>query len=442
MKINEKGFWMNDTQEGHANDNGLSLALIDFFEKLNLSSMVDLGCGPGFYLSKFKAAGYVCDGFDGNPYTEQLTQGLAKVADLSEKLFLNTTYDCVLSLEVGEHIPEDCEQIFIDNICRHSNKYVILSWAVPGQNGDGHVNCRSNDYIETSFKTRGFSRLFDYERALRASAEHHWFKNTLMVFSKQQAIKENAVTFDSYKDFKGYVINLDREYWRYIEARKKLCGAGFTNLSRLSAVDYKEKDVSLELRRLGAKHLERYNNDAEIACTLSHFKVMYDFLAGKEEYCLVFEDDALPVPDFKKHADFNDVTYGDFDLLSFGGIYIGPTDAANPIWTSENVAILKAVHENKSTCVDNVVFLGSHAYMLSRKGAYQLLQEYKQWLSSEEYRYPQLDRYISGLRAIKNKLAVHTPANLQDYSLGEYFGDFFRGIIFQRKDFPSLIRNT
>jgi GR25 family glycosyltransferase involved in LPS biosynthesis len=250
------------------------------------------------------------------------------------------------------------------------------------------------------------------------------------------------VTFDSYRDFKGYVINLDRERWRYDAARKELTGVGFTNISRLSAVDYKETDVNLELRRLGAKHLERYNNDAEIACTLSHFKVMHDFLAGKEEYCLVFEDDVLPTADFKKYADFKDVAYGDFDLLSFGGIYIGPTDIGSPAWTSENLTKLNTTYESNSTCIDNVVFWGSHAYILSRRGAYALLQEYKEWLTSEEYRYPQLDRYISGLRTIKSKLVSHTPLTAKEYNLSEYFGDFFRGVIFQRRGFVSSIVST
>jgi SAM-dependent methyltransferase len=186
MKINEKGFWMNETQEGHANDEGLSLALINLVEKLGVKSILDLGCGPGFYLSKFKAAGYICDGFDGNPYTEQLTQGLAKVADLSKEFFLNIEYDCVLSLEVGEHIPKVYEQAFIDNVCRHANKYVILSWAVPGQHGDGHVNCQTNEYIASVLLSRGFKRITTHEEELRKKSNFPWFKNTLMVYTREQ----------------------------------------------------------------------------------------------------------------------------------------------------------------------------------------------------------------------------------------------------------------
>ena len=42
-------------------------------------------------------------------------------------------YDWVMSLEVAEHIPQDYEAIFIDNIVRHAREGVVLSWAVPGR---------------------------------------------------------------------------------------------------------------------------------------------------------------------------------------------------------------------------------------------------------------------------------------------------------------------
>jgi SAM-dependent methyltransferase len=184
MKINENGFWMNDTTEGHANDDNLRAALLELFEKLKIESVLDLGCGPGFYLAGFKNAGYVCDGFDGNPYTEQLTNGLAKVADLSKVFRLGKEYDCVLSLEVGEHIPKIYEQTFVDNVVSHSKKYVILSWAIPGQTGDGHVNCQTNEYVSEEMRIKGFTRLFAFEKDLRVAAKFFWFKNTLMVFKR------------------------------------------------------------------------------------------------------------------------------------------------------------------------------------------------------------------------------------------------------------------
>jgi hypothetical protein len=64
--------------------------------------------------------------------------------------------DLVISIEVGEHIPKEFEQVFIDNICSHTNSKLILSWAIVGQGGDGHVNCQNNDYIIAKLKEKGF----------------------------------------------------------------------------------------------------------------------------------------------------------------------------------------------------------------------------------------------------------------------------------------------
>jgi SAM-dependent methyltransferase len=184
MKIHTNGFWLNTTTEGHVNDLSLRTALLEILQKEQVTSVLDLGCGPGFYLQAFKSAGYDCAGYDGNPNTVQLTEGLAQVADLSKKFELNRKYDCVVSLEVGEHIPEEYEPAFIENLCRHADKWLIVSWAIPNQHGDGHVNCRTNSYVENILNKKGFVRVTDYGEQLRNSADCHWFKNTLMVFRR------------------------------------------------------------------------------------------------------------------------------------------------------------------------------------------------------------------------------------------------------------------
>ncbi len=62
-------------------------------------------------------------------------------------------YDWVFSIEVAEHIPKTYEQIYIDNLVRHG---IILSWAVPKQEGHGHVNNQDFAYIEEQLINRAF----------------------------------------------------------------------------------------------------------------------------------------------------------------------------------------------------------------------------------------------------------------------------------------------
>ena len=139
------------------------------------------------------------------------------------------------------------------------------------------------------------------------------------------------VTFESYRDLKGYVINLNRERWRYDFARKELTGLGFTNIHRWEATDYHTEDVVTEMRTLGASRLDRFYNCAEMSCLLSHFRAIHDFLTGTDPHCLIFEDDVVAVPDFKDKRDFHDIQWGDFDLLSFGGPFARWTLNQSPL---------------------------------------------------------------------------------------------------------------
>ena len=184
-QISNKGFWLTQDETGHCFDTSLALELKKL---LGTSKMLDLGCGPGHYTKYFLENGIESEGYDGNPNTPTISNGLCKVADLTQPHDFGKK-DWVLSLEVGEHIPKEYESVFIQNLIDHSTKGIVLSWATPGQPGDGHVNCQSNQYVIDLMAKNGFN--FDQysSEKLRNSAELWWFKNTLMVFKKAETPK-------------------------------------------------------------------------------------------------------------------------------------------------------------------------------------------------------------------------------------------------------------
>jgi cyclopropane fatty-acyl-phospholipid synthase-like methyltransferase len=185
MKINKKGFWENETGIGHVHDIKLCDGIIDIFNKKEVKNVVDFGCGMGDYAKSFISNDIMCDAYDGNPNTPKLTNGIGKVIDLSREFDLQKFFDCVISLEVGEHIPKEYEQTFIDNICKHTNNLLIISWAIIGQSGDGHVNCQNNDYIINQIENRNFKYDLEISNFLRNSiSSAPWFRNTIMVFIK------------------------------------------------------------------------------------------------------------------------------------------------------------------------------------------------------------------------------------------------------------------
>jgi hypothetical protein len=81
-------------------------------------------------------------------------------------------------------IPQKYESTFINNLLKHSNGLIILSWATIGQGGHGHVNEQPNEYIEEIFKNNNYSRNKELETRLRSAVEWWWFSNTIMVFKK------------------------------------------------------------------------------------------------------------------------------------------------------------------------------------------------------------------------------------------------------------------
>ncbi len=185
--VHEHGYWSGeDVIYEHRFDNNLAQALVGFFKNENAKTIVDFGCGMGDYVKTLQENQFYCEGYDGNPDTFKLSGGVAHVIDLSEPFDLNKRFDWVLSLEVGEHLPKQYEQTFIENIEKHCIDGIVLSWAIKGQGGHGHFNEQNNDYVKEIMQKYGYVNDVVAEDQLREDSSLWWFKNTIMVFRKQQ----------------------------------------------------------------------------------------------------------------------------------------------------------------------------------------------------------------------------------------------------------------
>jgi len=186
MSINKNGFWEGiEAASQHQYDSNLASALTKFFKQENAISIADFGCGMGNYVKTFNYNNIKASGFDGNPNTPQLTQqNCCTVLDLSIPILFDSKFDWILSLEVGEHIPQQFEHQFINNLHNNNKRGIILSWAVEGQGGQGHFNERNNTYIKHIFSNLGYFNDIIAENILRRNSTLTWFKNTIMVFRK------------------------------------------------------------------------------------------------------------------------------------------------------------------------------------------------------------------------------------------------------------------
>lgn len=146
----------------------------------------DIGCGNGTYCKALKAFSWpIVHGYEGTPNIKELNiYDDIMVIDLTKRRWVEMNYDFVLCLEVGEHIPKQFEQIFVDNLCEYTHKDLVLSWAVPGQGGTGHFNEQPNIYVALEIRKRGFKLEKEKTLMLRRAASLRWLRQTLMVFSR------------------------------------------------------------------------------------------------------------------------------------------------------------------------------------------------------------------------------------------------------------------
>lgn len=152
-------------------------------------SLIDMGAGVGQIGHALRAQlpNIEYFGVDGGGNVEDFTKGYVKFGDLTRPLGFKPM-DWVLSSEVGEHIPNQYEKQVIANLHAHNCKGIVLTWAIPGQWGKGHVNCHSNDYLIEIFKELGYRKNDDLSAALRANhTVNSWLANTAMVFERLTA---------------------------------------------------------------------------------------------------------------------------------------------------------------------------------------------------------------------------------------------------------------
>jgi hypothetical protein len=180
----------------HQHSSRLLIKIMEYFPKD--VPVIDIGCGHNFYVSVLKYAGYSAVGCDlvdlGSKYffvtdvtkTIQIGQALLNCKDYKKDALIPYEKMNVLSLEVGEHLPSELSSSYLDNLTKFGGD-VIMSWAVEGQAGIGHINCRNNDWVIEQMGKRGYNIDLGKSNSLRdavADCPCNWFRNTLSFFKK------------------------------------------------------------------------------------------------------------------------------------------------------------------------------------------------------------------------------------------------------------------
>ncbi|EET47777.1 methyltransferase domain-containing protein [Thalassobium sp. R2A62] len=189
MKDYTEMFEAHDEQRDQRLRNGEYLADI-LWNYVQPKSVIDLGCGLGFFLKACEAKGASVHGVDGDwvePLKPEIDKDNYTIHDLNTPFSADKRYDMASSIEVAEHLIPERSEAFVAELCALSD-VVLFSAGIPGQGGSGHINLRWQDAWARMFAEHGYNT---YDPVRRKMAGHndafYWFTQNTLLFAKDGA---------------------------------------------------------------------------------------------------------------------------------------------------------------------------------------------------------------------------------------------------------------
>ena len=162
--------------------------------------MVDVGCGTGAWLRAFVDRG-VTDvvGID----SERVPLDLLRIdrdrfrtADLAHPPATDRDFDLAVSLEVAEHLPEEAADRFVAFLCSLA-PVVLFSAAIPGQEGEVHLNEQWPSYWATRFAAHGFEPVDVLRPLLWDNEQVAWFyRQNLLIYVRSADRERLSIDVD------------------------------------------------------------------------------------------------------------------------------------------------------------------------------------------------------------------------------------------------------
>lgn len=157
--------------------------------------IIDLGAGVGRYVEALRKAGWrYTIGVDAIPDVNRLSDGLVIEADLTDGSLWERMYasakgppnwrpDVAMFIETAEHVPFEHHPNMWNNIADsvRTGGLLIVSVAVPGQRGRGHVSCMLPESVANQLGLLGCRLDQSKTIAARKMAGKGWDKKLLVL---------------------------------------------------------------------------------------------------------------------------------------------------------------------------------------------------------------------------------------------------------------------
>jgi SAM-dependent methyltransferase len=128
----------------HGDTGGFTPQVWDWVvRRFAIRSMLDVGCGEGHAVDHFRRAGVIAHGIDGLEHNIRRAVTPIALHDLKVAPYVMPV-DLVLCVEVVEHLKATYLANLLRTLC--NGKVILMTHAVPGQEGYHHVDCQPADY--------------------------------------------------------------------------------------------------------------------------------------------------------------------------------------------------------------------------------------------------------------------------------------------------------
>lgn len=179
---------------------------------VNPHSVLDMGCGVGTWLAvalEYRVSDVI--GVDG-PYVEhdllQIPADRFISGDLTQEIDLKRSFDLVISLEVAEHLPARCADVFVDNLVRHG-PVILFSAALPSGSGTGHVNEQWPAYWAERFERRGYEAIDCLRRLIWNNPKiEWWYRQNTILYAKSEYLASHPKLREEHKRYQGIPLPL------------------------------------------------------------------------------------------------------------------------------------------------------------------------------------------------------------------------------------------
>ena len=162
-------------------------------------TVIDVGCGEGWWAETFAEHGLDVIGVDG-AYVQSSPLGDRFIPhDLSGPLppHLHGRFDVAVSLEVAEHLPPARAAGFIDDLTALA-PIVVFSAAIPGQGGTGHINEQWPSYWADLFAAHGYCVSGALRFVIWDDTDiENWYRQNLLVAVDQNRVWQFPLLFET-----------------------------------------------------------------------------------------------------------------------------------------------------------------------------------------------------------------------------------------------------